>query len=171
MPDNGAPNGGTPATTVPRAVTVVVAFVAIAAYLAMVVVLYVQRDQSDPLWSRAISLFTGVQAVAFAAFGWALGTQVGQGAVAVANNQAQQAGQRADAAQEAAAQAREAAAVQEQKAEQEGERGRRLAEAVRDHRQPSDVGRAQGGGTEDGADDEVLAHARALYPEVFAGTN
>jgi hypothetical protein len=173
-----------PTTTVPRWVTVAVALIAIVSYLAMVIVLYVQRDQADTSWSRALSLFTGVQAVAFAAFGWALGTQVNQGAVTVASSQAKQAGQRADAAQADAAQAKADMAVQAQRTEQEHTRGQQLAAHLRDQERAAAAAAGAAGpeGAAEGAAPrpgpagparpapETMALARALYPEVWGAT-
>lgn len=165
MSDATQPADATPASSiVPRWVTVTVAFLAIGSYLGMIVVLYLQRDQTEQSWGRALTLYTGVQAVAFAAFGWALGTQVGQGAVTVATNQARQAGQRADAAQTAATEARADQAVQQQRVEQERARGQQLASLVA-AAAPAGEGQAEGAGVD--TMQNLRAHAHALYPELF----
>ena len=154
-----------PATTVPRWVTVVVAFVAIASYLTMVVVLYVQRDQGDTAWTRALSLFTGIQAVAFAAFGWALGTQVNQGAVTVATNQAREARKREEATRTQLTQAQVDAEAEHKRAEDEAGKGRQLAAYVRDHPRTSSEGRLESAGEQ--PSDDLASYARALYPDIF----
>lgn len=162
---------------VPTWVTVFVAFLAIVSYLGMVVVLYLQRGQDEQSWGRALSLYTGVQAVAFAAFGWALGTQVGRGAVDLASQHARDARHQAEAKEQALTLAIADRAAREHEAEQERRRGTQLAIHLRDQhaaaraqaetRPAAPRSAAAGPMAAETMAAETMAVVRALYPEIF----
>lgn len=103
----------TQTSTGPRWLATIVAIAAVIGYMAFILILYQQVDSAEPDWSRRIVLFTGVEAVAFAAAGWLFGKEVNRSAV--------------DAAKDATSQAQNNAAV----AGNERGHGEMLASAIR----------------------------------------
>jgi hypothetical protein len=103
----------TPTSSGPAWLAAIVAIAAVIGYVAFIYVLYQQVDTAEPGWSRKVLLFTGVEAVAFAAAGWLFGREVNRSAV--------------EAAKDATSQAQNNAAV----AGTERGRGEMLASAIR----------------------------------------
>lgn len=64
------------------------AVAALAAYVLAAIWLAVQRSAGEPDWTRAVYVVAGVEALAFSAAGWLWGTQVGRGAVEMAERRA-----------------------------------------------------------------------------------
>lgn len=72
-------------------VAALVAAVAAVAYVVVVAVMWEHIDDTDAAWSRRMLLFSGVEAMVFAAVGWLFGKEVNRGAAEAAeraNNQA-----------------------------------------------------------------------------------
>lgn len=53
-----------------------VAVCALLAFLALVLLMFLQRGSSETTWSRLVYLLTGLEAVAFAGAGWIFGKEV-----------------------------------------------------------------------------------------------
>jgi hypothetical protein len=66
------------------------AFVVLIAYLAGLGWLISQEGGGDTMWTRSVSIISGLQTLAFAAAGWFWGTQVNRGAAEVAQHNAEQ---------------------------------------------------------------------------------
>ena len=90
-------------------------------------VLSVAAGSSDTTWSRVMAIFTGVEAIAFAAAGAIFGTTVQAGRAASAESQAHEERLRADANVEAAQKGRAIAAT----LKAEGETGASAATGLR----------------------------------------
>jgi len=85
--------------------------VILAAFAVFIVYLLRNLNLAEAQWARAIFLFGGVEAVAFAAAGYFFGTQVQRGRVEAARSEADAATQVADAANETAKSERRASTV------------------------------------------------------------
>jgi hypothetical protein len=96
MSTKGTPAANTKTNTTQRStgpvwLAATVAIIAVIGYAAFILVLYQQVDSAEPGWSRKIVLFTGVEAVAFAATGWLFGKEVNRSAVETAKDATSQA--------------------------------------------------------------------------------
>jgi len=100
-----APNGGSESRTGSRfkdAVASVLAIIIILSFIAMIYFLLQRLNLPEAEWARAMFLFAGVEAIAFAAAGFFFGTQVQRGNVQEAKAEARAASAVAAAADEAA---------------------------------------------------------------------
>jgi hypothetical protein len=90
MSTNGSPPANTDTNTTPSSssgpvwLATTIAILAVVGYTAFIYVLYQQVGTAEPGWSRKVLLFTGVEAVAFAAAGWLFGREVNRSAVEAA---------------------------------------------------------------------------------------
>ncbi len=142
-----------------------VAVCALLAFLALVLLMFFQRDSSETSWSRLVYLLTGLQAVAFAGAGWIFGKEVHKGEAQRAEQDVQTERQRASKSED---KAQAAAGV----AHAEQLRAARLVQAV----ETASAERSASHGEEreiaarnrpDSALDSVARLARQLYPEFY----
>lgn len=145
----------------------VVAVCALLAFLALVLLMFLQRGSSETTWSRLVYLLTGLEAVSFAGAGWIFGKEVHKAEVQRAEQEVQTQRQLASESEDKARNASEVAHA-------EKVRGVRLAQAVETANaqpttRPSEEREIAARGTPDGALESVAALARQLYPELYSG--
>jgi hypothetical protein len=127
------------------AVAPILGILIIIAFAAFIVFLLVNLSLSEYEWARALYLFGGVEAVAFAAAGYFFGTQIQRGKVEEAKKEAQTAEQVAAASAESAKSERRASRI--------------LAQGVLEEQQGGLMGEEQG------VSSTLLAQARALLED------
>ena len=143
-----------------------VAVGAFLAFLALVLLMFLQRDASETAWSRLVYLLTGVEAVAFAGAGWVFGKEVHRA-------EAQSAEKQVEAEQQRASQAENEARQATKDANAERIRGVRMAQAVETAHAQQPTGRAgereiSASTKRENALDSVVVLARQLYPELYS---
>lgn len=99
------------ASTVKDGLAGLVATLILVAFACFIIYLLNNLDLTEAKWARALYLFAGVEAVAFAAAGYFFGTQVQRGKVEEAKKEADSATRVKEAAQETAKSERRAARV------------------------------------------------------------
>lgn len=143
-----------------------VAVCALLAFLALVLLMFLQRGSSETTWSRLVYLLTGLEAVAFAGAGWIFGKEVHKAEAQRAEQEVQTERQRASESED---KAREASEV----AHAEQIRGARLVQAVETaHAQRSALHGEEREIASRSRPDDALASvaglARQLYPELYS---
>jgi len=164
----------------------------LAAFFALIILMFTERGGSQTAWDRLVYLLTGVEAVAFASAGWLFGKEVHRSEAQEARKQVvterQHASQaqtdlresvqreateqeRARSEQERADKADTNARQAEEDAKTERQRGQRLAVAAvsAPARRPASRGGEQEAAASiaGNAPDPVADLARRLYPELF----
>lgn len=144
----------------------VVAVCALLIFLALVLLMFLERGSSETTWSRLVYLLTGLEAVAFAGAGWIFGKEVHRAEAQRAEQEVQTERQRASDSEDRAQKASEVVHAEQV-------RGARLVQAVEtaQAQQSTRSGEEReiaARGRPDDALASVTAVARQLYPEFYS---
>jgi hypothetical protein len=165
----------------------------LAAFFALIILMFTERGGSQTAWDRLVYLLTGVEAVAFASAGWLFGKEVHRSEAQQARKQVVTERQRVSQAQTDLRESVQREATEQEKARSEQERADKAESGVRQAEERATAERKRGmrlavaavaapaqrparrGGEQEAAasvagiaPDPVAELARSLYPELFS---